>query len=315
MAPASARRGRFGRRRGGRTRCGRGDRQRARRRLRGRQLDAGSGSRQPADSAADSIAATTGSSSSTSKFNRCRISRRPNNNPSAGEKPMSKRVAIIPALMLAASIALASCSGSQPLSTREEGTLGGAGIGAVGGALVGAAVGHPGAGAAIGAGLGGVTVCRRQQYAEQRERRRADWQRCNRSSSNSNSSAGKSGAAEQPRKPNNRSELALMRRDADQSDPRPFFRAKPSPHAGWQSLHARRPAPAPAPNRQRCSSGPCPHAVPPSIAAGNICGSADDPSPRAPALACPCRPRNPPRAAASVCARRRRHSCRSTNPT
>ena len=42
---------------------------------------------------------------------------------------MDKRAAMIPALMLAASIALASCSG-QPMSTREEGTLGGAGIGA-----------------------------------------------------------------------------------------------------------------------------------------------------------------------------------------
>ena len=45
----------------------------------------------------------------------------------------------------------------QPLSTREEGTLGGAGIGAVGGTIVGAAVGHPLAGAAIGTALGGGT--------------------------------------------------------------------------------------------------------------------------------------------------------------
>ena len=37
----------------------------------------------------------------------------------------------------------------DPLSTREKGTLGGAGIGA--------AVGAPGAGAAIGAAIGGVT--------------------------------------------------------------------------------------------------------------------------------------------------------------
>jgi phage tail tape-measure protein len=48
---------------------------------------------------------------------------------------------------------LVGCSGG-PLTTREKG----AGIGALGGAaaggLIGAAVGHPGAGAAIGGGLG-----------------------------------------------------------------------------------------------------------------------------------------------------------------
>lgn len=48
---------------------------------------------------------------------------------------------------------LAGCSGG-PLTTREKG----AGVGALGGAavggLIGSAVGHPGAGAAIGGGLG-----------------------------------------------------------------------------------------------------------------------------------------------------------------
>lgn len=51
------------------------------------------------------------------------------------------------------SVMLAGCSGGS-LTTREKG----AGIGALGGAaaggLIGAAVGHPGAGAAIGGGLG-----------------------------------------------------------------------------------------------------------------------------------------------------------------
>ena len=55
--------------------------------------------------------------------------------------------------MIAGTLLLAGCAGG-PLSTREKG----AGIGALGGAatggLVGAAVGHPGAGAAIGGALG-----------------------------------------------------------------------------------------------------------------------------------------------------------------
>lgn len=57
------------------------------------------------------------------------------------------------AILLAGSLLFAGCAGG-PLSTREKG----AGIGALGGAaaggLIGAAVGHPGAGAAIGGGLG-----------------------------------------------------------------------------------------------------------------------------------------------------------------
>lgn len=47
---------------------------------------------------------------------------------------------------------VAGCS--QPLSTREKGTLVGGGIGAATGAIIGAAVGNPGAGAAIGGALG-----------------------------------------------------------------------------------------------------------------------------------------------------------------
>ena len=58
-----------------------------------------------------------------------------------------------PILVLAGALFIAGCAGG-PLSTREKG----AGIGALGGAtaggLIGAAVGHPGAGAAIGGGLG-----------------------------------------------------------------------------------------------------------------------------------------------------------------
>jgi len=56
-------------------------------------------------------------------------------------------------MVLAASIFLTGCAGGS-LTTREKG----AGIGALGGAatggIIGAAVGHPGAGAAIGGALG-----------------------------------------------------------------------------------------------------------------------------------------------------------------
>ena len=56
-------------------------------------------------------------------------------------------------LFLTGALTLVGCAGG-PLTTREKG----AGIGALGGAavggLVGSAVGHPGAGAAIGGGLG-----------------------------------------------------------------------------------------------------------------------------------------------------------------
>jgi uncharacterized membrane protein len=68
-----------------------------------------------------------------------------------------KRNSILTTLLaLVALFVFAGCSG-QPLSTREKGTLGGAGIGAIGGAIIGAAVGAPAAGAAIGGALGGVT--------------------------------------------------------------------------------------------------------------------------------------------------------------
>ena len=56
-------------------------------------------------------------------------------------------------IAMALALVVAGCSGG-PMTTREKA----AGIGALGGAaaggLIGAAVGHPGAGAAIGGGLG-----------------------------------------------------------------------------------------------------------------------------------------------------------------
>ena len=60
------------------------------------------------------------------------------------------------AFVIAAAFALTGCSG-QPLSTREKGTLGGGVLGAGTGAIIGAAVGHPAAGAAIGGALGAGT--------------------------------------------------------------------------------------------------------------------------------------------------------------
>ncbi len=51
---------------------------------------------------------------------------------------------------------LTGCSGT-PLSTREKGTLAGGAIGAGSGAIIGSAVGAPGAGAAIGGALGAGT--------------------------------------------------------------------------------------------------------------------------------------------------------------
>jgi hypothetical protein len=60
------------------------------------------------------------------------------------------------AVVLIGAFALAGCSG-QPLSTREKGTLGGGLLGAGTGAIIGAAVGAPGAGAAIGGALGAGT--------------------------------------------------------------------------------------------------------------------------------------------------------------
>lgn len=68
---------------------------------------------------------------------------------------MLNKPSLIATAALIAALVFAGCSG-QPLSTREEGTLGGAGLGAAGGALIGTAVGHPALGALIGGGLGGV---------------------------------------------------------------------------------------------------------------------------------------------------------------
>jgi phage tail tape-measure protein len=69
-------------------------------------------------------------------------------------------------------IAIAGCYG-QPLSTREKGTLAGGAIGAGGGAIVGAAVGHPLAGAAIGGVVGagtGMAIGNSMQNNEDRQR-------------------------------------------------------------------------------------------------------------------------------------------------
>ncbi len=58
---------------------------------------------------------------------------------------------LVAALLIAGGSA--GCA-AGPLSTREKSALVGTGLGAAAGGLVGAAVGHPGAGAAIGGGLG-----------------------------------------------------------------------------------------------------------------------------------------------------------------
>jgi hypothetical protein len=50
---------------------------------------------------------------------------------------MRKRTTALPIGAAAAAILLAGCSG-QPLSTREKGTLGGAGLGGAAGAIIGA---------------------------------------------------------------------------------------------------------------------------------------------------------------------------------
>jgi len=62
----------------------------------------------------------------------------------------------VAAVALVGALAPAGCSG-QPLTTREKGTLGGGVLGAGTGAIIGAAVGHPAAGAAIGGALGAGT--------------------------------------------------------------------------------------------------------------------------------------------------------------
>lgn len=60
------------------------------------------------------------------------------------------------AIALAALFLVSGCYG-QPLSTREKGTIAGGVLGAGTGAIIGAAVGHPGAGAAIGGTIGAGT--------------------------------------------------------------------------------------------------------------------------------------------------------------
>jgi osmotically inducible lipoprotein OsmB len=63
----------------------------------------------------------------------------------------------ITAILLVAALLLATACSGEPLSTREKGTLGGGALGAGTGAIIGAAVGAPGAGAAIGGALGAGT--------------------------------------------------------------------------------------------------------------------------------------------------------------
>ena len=65
-------------------------------------------------------------------------------------------IAAIIAVVFGVAMLLAGCAGA-PLTTREKGTLLGGAAGAGGGALVGSAVGAPGAGAAIGGVLGAGT--------------------------------------------------------------------------------------------------------------------------------------------------------------
>ncbi|HLW70026.1 MAG TPA: glycine zipper domain-containing protein [Candidatus Binataceae bacterium] len=69
---------------------------------------------------------------------------------------MRKRWMATAGVALAAAMFVAGCAGSQPLSTREEGTGIGALLGGGAGAAIGAATGHPALGALIGAGAGGV---------------------------------------------------------------------------------------------------------------------------------------------------------------
>ena len=64
-------------------------------------------------------------------------------------KPMAIRLLVVAVL----AVFLIGCEGG-PLSTREKGFLWGGGIGAGSGAIIGAAVGHPAAGALIGGGTG-----------------------------------------------------------------------------------------------------------------------------------------------------------------
>jgi osmotically inducible lipoprotein OsmB len=64
--------------------------------------------------------------------------------------------AMVALSLLVVTVALAGC-GPQGMSTTTEGTLGGGVLGGGTGAIIGAAVGHPLAGAAIGGALGAGT--------------------------------------------------------------------------------------------------------------------------------------------------------------
>jgi len=67
---------------------------------------------------------------------------------------LQRLIALILSMLMI--VTVIGCYG-QPLSTREKGTLLGGAAGAGAGALIGSAVGSPGAGAAIG-GLGGAAA-------------------------------------------------------------------------------------------------------------------------------------------------------------
>jgi uncharacterized protein YcfJ len=64
---------------------------------------------------------------------------------------------VVITIMLVTALLLANACSGAPLSTREKGTLGGGALGAGTGAIIGSAVGAPGAGAAIGGALGAGT--------------------------------------------------------------------------------------------------------------------------------------------------------------
>jgi osmotically inducible lipoprotein OsmB len=74
----------------------------------------------------------------------------------AGGGNMHTAYKVIAGLVLGAMMLAAVGCASQPLTTREEGTLGGGALGAGSGAIIGAVVGHPAAGALIGGGLGAL---------------------------------------------------------------------------------------------------------------------------------------------------------------
>jgi outer membrane lipoprotein SlyB len=91
-----------------------------------------------------------------------------------------------PMVLLAATLMVVGCAGG-PLTTREKG----AGIGTLGGAaaggLIGAAVGHPAAGALIGGGLGlgaGALIGDQMQGQENQNSRQDEQIRQNQSETN-----------------------------------------------------------------------------------------------------------------------------------